>query len=46
MQPVGVAAYGNAGMGKGVKVKPPLVMSEAEAESVMQVFEEVTRIAS
>jgi 4-aminobutyrate aminotransferase-like enzyme len=32
-----------AGMGNVVKIKPPLVMSEAEAERVMEVFEDVTR---
>jgi len=35
-----------AGMGNVVKIKPPLVMSEAEAERVMQVFEEVTKVVS
>jgi 4-aminobutyrate aminotransferase-like enzyme len=35
-----------AGMGNVVKIKPPLVMTESEAERVMQVFEDVTRIVS
>lgn len=35
-----------AGMGSVVKIKPPLVLSESEAERVMQVFEDVTRIVS
>jgi 4-aminobutyrate aminotransferase-like enzyme len=35
-----------AGMGNVVKIKPPLVISESEAERVMQVFEDVTRLLS
>jgi 4-aminobutyrate aminotransferase-like enzyme len=35
-----------AGMGNVVKIKPPLVIGEAEAERVMQVFEDVTRVVS
>lgn len=33
-----------AGMGNVVKIKPPLVISDAQAEKVMEVFEGVTRI--
>jgi 4-aminobutyrate aminotransferase-like enzyme len=29
-----------------VKIKPPLVMSDAQAERVMQVFEEVVQVLS
>jgi len=35
-----------AGMGNVVKIKPPLIISEAEADRVMQVFEEVTQLLS
>jgi 4-aminobutyrate aminotransferase-like enzyme len=35
-----------SGMGNVVKIKPPLVISEAEAERVMEVFEEVTELVS
>ena len=35
-----------AGMGNVVKIKPPLVISEAEAERVMEVFEQVTQLLS
>ena len=35
-----------AGMGNVVKIKPPLVITEAEAERVMEVFEQVTRLLS
>jgi len=35
-----------AGMGNVVKIKPPLVITEAEAERVMEVFEEVTQLLS
>jgi 4-aminobutyrate aminotransferase-like enzyme len=40
----GHAKYG--GMGNVVKIKPPLVISEAEAEKVMEVFEKVTQVLS
>jgi 4-aminobutyrate aminotransferase-like enzyme len=40
----GTAKY--AGMGNVVKIKPPLVMTEAQAERVMEVFEEVTQLLS
>jgi 4-aminobutyrate aminotransferase/4-aminobutyrate aminotransferase/(S)-3-amino-2-methylpropionate transaminase len=40
----GHAKYG--GMGNVVKIKPPLVITEAEAERVMEVFEEVTQLLS
>jgi 4-aminobutyrate aminotransferase-like enzyme len=40
----GQAKYG--GMGNVVKIKPPLVISEAEAEKVMEVFEKVTQVLS
>ncbi|MFZ5917381.1 MAG: aspartate aminotransferase family protein [Chloroflexota bacterium] len=40
----GHSKYG--GMGNVVKIKPPLVISEAEAERVMAVFEEVTALLS
>jgi 4-aminobutyrate aminotransferase-like enzyme len=40
----GHSKYG--GMGNVVKIKPPLVLTEPEAERVMQVFEDVTRILS
>lgn len=33
-----------AGMGNVVKIKPPLVISDAQAERVMEVFEEVTQL--
>jgi 4-aminobutyrate aminotransferase-like enzyme len=33
-----------AGMGNVVKIKPPLVISDAQAEKVMEVFEEVTQL--
>jgi 4-aminobutyrate aminotransferase-like enzyme len=29
-----------------VKIKPPLMISEAEAEKVMEVFEQVTQVLS
>jgi 4-aminobutyrate aminotransferase-like enzyme len=35
-----------AGLGNVVKIKPPLVITEAEAERVVQVFEEVTEVMS
>lgn len=35
-----------AGMGNVVKIKPPLVITEVEAEQVMQVFEQVTQLLS
>ena len=35
-----------SGMGNVVKIKPPLVISEAEAERVMEVFEEVLQVLS
>ena len=35
-----------SGMGNVVKIKPPLVISEAEAERVMEVFEEVVELLS
>jgi len=35
-----------AGMGNVVKIKPPLMINEAEAERVMEVFEEVTQFLS
>jgi 4-aminobutyrate aminotransferase-like enzyme len=35
-----------AGMGNVVKIKPPLVINEAEAERVMEVFEEVIQLLS
>jgi 4-aminobutyrate aminotransferase-like enzyme len=41
--------FGNAkyaGMGNVVKIKPPLVISEAQAEKVMEVFEEIIQIFS
>ena len=41
--------FGNskyAGMGNVVKIKPPLVMSDAQAEKVMQVFEQVVQALS
>ena len=40
----GHAKYG--GMGNVVKIKPPLVITEAEADRVMEVFEEVTQLLS
>ena len=40
----GHSKYG--GIGNVVKIKPPLVITEAEAERVMQVFEEVTVLLS
>lgn len=33
-----------AGMGNVVKIKPPLVISDAQAEKVMQVFEEIVQL--
>jgi 4-aminobutyrate aminotransferase-like enzyme len=33
-------------MGNVVKIKPPLVLTESEADRVLQVFEDVTRILS
>jgi 4-aminobutyrate aminotransferase-like enzyme len=41
--------FGNSkynGMGNVVKIKPPLVISDAQAERVMQVFEEVLQVVS
>ena len=35
-----------AGMGNVVKIKPPLTITEAEAERVMEVFEQVTQLLS
>ena len=35
-----------AGMGNVVKIKPPLVITETEAERVMEVFEQVTQLLS
>ncbi len=35
-----------SGMGNVVKIKPPLVITEAEADRVMEVFEEVTQLLS
>jgi 4-aminobutyrate aminotransferase/4-aminobutyrate aminotransferase/(S)-3-amino-2-methylpropionate transaminase len=35
-----------SGMGNVVKIKPPLVINEAEADRVMEVFEEVTQLLS
>jgi 4-aminobutyrate aminotransferase-like enzyme len=40
----GTAKY--AGMGNVVKIKPPLVITDAQAERVMAVFEEVTQLLS
>jgi len=40
----GHSKYG--GVGNVVKIKPPLVITEAEAERVMEVFEEVTQLLS
>jgi 4-aminobutyrate aminotransferase/4-aminobutyrate aminotransferase/(S)-3-amino-2-methylpropionate transaminase len=40
----GHSKYG--GMGNVVKIKPPLVINEEEADKVMQVFEEVTELLS
>ena len=40
----GTAKY--AGMGNVVKIKPPLVITDAQAERVMEVFEEVTQLLS
>jgi len=40
----GTAKY--AGMGNVVKIKPPLVLTDAQAERVMEVFEEVTQLLS
>jgi 4-aminobutyrate aminotransferase-like enzyme len=31
-------------MGNVVKIKPPLVISDAQAEKVMQVFEEIVQV--
>lgn len=39
--------FGNAkyaGMGNVVKIKPPLVITDAQAEKVMQVFEEIVQL--
>ena len=39
--------FGNAkyaGMGNVVKIKPPLVITDAQAEKVMQVFEEIVQV--
>ncbi len=41
---VGTAKY--AGMGNVVKIKPPLVITDAQAERVMEVFEEVLEVVS
>ena len=41
---LGTAKY--AGRGNVVKIKPPLVISDAQAERVMEVFEEVVRLLS
>jgi 4-aminobutyrate aminotransferase/4-aminobutyrate aminotransferase/(S)-3-amino-2-methylpropionate transaminase len=41
--------FGNskyAGMGNVVKIKPPLVISDAQAEKVMEVFEEIVQVLS
>jgi len=41
--------FGNSkysGMGNVVKIKPPLVISDAQAERVMQVFEEVLQVVT
>ena len=35
-----------AGMGNVVKIKPPLVITETEAERVMEDFEQVTQLLS
>ena len=35
-----------SGMGNVVKIKPPLVVTESEADKVMEVFEEVTKVIS
>jgi 4-aminobutyrate aminotransferase-like enzyme len=40
----GTAKY--SGMGNVVKIKPPAVITDAQAEKVMEVFEEVLRIVS
>ena len=40
----GHAKYG--GMGNVVKIKPPMVITESEADRVMEVFEEVTQLLS
>jgi len=40
----GTAKY--AGMGNVVKIKPPLVITDAQAEKVMEVFEEVLQVIS
>jgi 4-aminobutyrate aminotransferase-like enzyme len=40
----GTAKY--AGMGNVVKIKPPLVITDAQAERVMEVFEEVLEVVS
>jgi 4-aminobutyrate aminotransferase-like enzyme len=33
-------------MGNVVKIKPPLVITDAQAEKVIQVFEEVLKVLS
>ena len=41
--------FGNskyAGMGNVVKIKPPLVITDAQAEKVMEVFEEIVQVLS
>jgi 4-aminobutyrate aminotransferase-like enzyme len=41
--------FGNskyAGMGNVVKIKPPLVITDAQAEKVMEVFEEIVQVFS
>jgi len=40
----GTAKY--AGLGNVVKIKPPAVITDAQAEKVMEVFEEVLRVVS
>ncbi|MGQ9627509.1 MAG: aspartate aminotransferase family protein [Anaerolineae bacterium] len=35
-----------AGMGNVVKIKPPIVITDAQAEKVMEVFEEITALLS
>ena len=40
----GTAKY--AGLGNVVKIKPPAVITDAQAEKVMEVFEEVLRVIS
>ncbi|MGQ9555555.1 MAG: aspartate aminotransferase family protein [Anaerolineae bacterium] len=40
----GTAKY--SGMGNVVKIKPPLVITDAQAEKVMEIFEEVLQVVS